>query len=111
MEVFMNIRRFLAGGLVAIAFAPLSMDAMPGESGRARSPTAELFVFGLQGASGSTIGPDGALYVTEGAVGRISRVDLSTGAVTTFASGLPESIIGIGGAIDVAFIGTPRTRW
>jgi hypothetical protein len=59
----------------------------------------------LEGASGSTVGPDGALYVTEGAAGRISRVDPTTGNITTFASGLPTAIIGIGGAIDVAFIG------
>ncbi|MGH3119305.1 MAG: ScyD/ScyE family protein, partial [Gaiellales bacterium] len=56
-------------------------------------------------ASGSTVGPGGALYVTEGAAGRISRVDPRTGEITTFASGLPQSIVGIGGAIDVAFIG------
>ena len=68
-------------------------------------PTATRLVAGLEGASGSAIGPGGALYVTEGAAGRISRVDPRTGAVTTFASGLPKSIIGLGGAIDVAFIG------
>jgi hypothetical protein len=67
--------------------------------------TAQL-VTGLAGASGSSIGPGGALYVTEGAAGRISRVDPKTGQVTTFASGLPPSIVGIGGAIDVAFIGS-----
>lgn len=61
-------------------------------------------VEGLAGASGSTVGPDGALYVTEGAVGRISRIDPQTGAMTTFAEGLPPSRIGIGGAVDVAFI-------
>ena len=53
---------------------------------------------------GSTIGPDGALYVTEGAAGRISRVDPQTGEKTTFASGLPRAIISIGGSIGVAFI-------
>ena len=70
------------------------------------SPTAALLVTGLQGATGSTVGPDGALYVTEGAAGRISRVDPQTGELTTFASGLPKAIpaVGIGGAIDVAFI-------
>jgi sugar lactone lactonase YvrE len=68
-------------------------------------PNAELLVEGLEGATGSTIGPDGALYVTEGAVGRISRVNPRTGHRTTFASGLPPSIGDIGGAIDVAFIG------
>jgi hypothetical protein len=66
---------------------------------------AQQLVTGLEGASGSTIGPGGALFVTEGAAGRISRVNPRTGNVTTFASGLPPSIIGIGGVIDVAFIG------
>jgi hypothetical protein len=76
-------------------------------------PTATRLVTGLdtglESAKGSTVGPDGALYVTEGAAGRISRVDPQTGEVTTFASGLPSAIISIGGAIiggaiDVAFI-------
>lgn len=65
-----------------------------------QGPNAALLVTGLEGASGSTIGPGRALYVTEGAAGRISRVDPKTGDVTTFASGLPTSIVGIGGAID-----------
>jgi hypothetical protein len=60
---------------------------------------------GLEGGSGSTVGPGGALYVTESAAGRISRVDPETGDITTFASGLPKSIVGIGGTTDVAFIG------
>src|SRR5213078_1862995 len=89
----------LAVGLVASSAAPPS-----------GGPTATLLVTGLaEGAKGSTIGPDGALYVTEGAAGRISRVDPLTGDKTTFASGLPPAIISIGGssiggAIDVAFI-------
>ena len=69
------------------------------------APVATRLAAGLEGASGSTIGPGRALYVTEGAAGRISRVDTHTGEITTFASGLPKSIIGIGGVIDVAFIG------
>ena len=57
--------------------------------------------------SGSTIGPDGALYVTDGQGGRVLRVDTRSGAVTTFAAGFPliNTPPGIGGAIDVAFIG------
>jgi hypothetical protein len=66
---------------------------------------AELLVSGLEGASGSTVGPGGDLYVTEGAAGRVSRVDPRTGRRTTFASGLPKSIVGIGGAMDIAFKG------
>jgi sugar lactone lactonase YvrE len=69
--------------------------------------TATRLVTGLQGSIGSTVGPDGALYVTESAVGRITRVDPRTGATTTFASGLPRTIpaVGLGGAMDVAFLG------
>lgn len=65
-------------------------------------------VSGLAGGSGSTIGPGGALYVPEPAAGKISRVDPRTGAVTTFATGLPKRIpaVGVGGAMDIEFIGT-----
>jgi len=61
---------------------------------------------GLQGASGSTIGPDGALYVTEGAVGEVTRVDRKTGGTSMFAGNLPPLIpnIGYGGPVDVAFL-------
>lgn len=66
---------------------------------------AQQLVTGLQGGSGSTIGPGGALFVTESFAGRISRIDPKTGAVTTFASGLPLPVIEIGGLMDVTFIG------
>jgi hypothetical protein len=60
----------------------------------------------LASAQGSTVGPGGALYVTEPASGEISRIDPRTGAVTTFASGLPTDLLGPGsGVVDVAFIG------
>ena len=71
----------------------------------AAPPTSTLLLSGLKGGSGSTVGPGGALYVTESAAGRISRVDPRTGKITTFVSGLPKSIVGIGGTTDVAFIG------
>jgi hypothetical protein len=105
-------QRFGIAGALAV-WASLTLHAAPaaslgdeaGNGASVRETTAVMIASGLQGASGSTVGPDGALYVTEGAVGRITRVDPKTGAVTTFASGLPRSIVGIGGAIDVAFIG------
>lgn len=78
------------------------------EAGKSLQGThAALLATGLDGAIGSTIGPDGALYVAQGTVGTISRVDPRTGAITTFASGLPKQLtgIGLGGAMDVAFIG------
>jgi hypothetical protein len=63
-----------------------------------------LLASGLEGAMGSTIGPDGALYVTEGATGKVSRVDPQSGEMTAFASGLPRAVMPIGGAVDVAFM-------
>jgi hypothetical protein len=73
------------------------------------APTASLLVDGLAGSTGagSAVGPGGVLFVTEAVAGRIVRVDPRTGTVTTFASGLPAGNpgIGIGGVMDVAFIG------
>jgi hypothetical protein len=72
------------------------------------APTAVLLTSDLEeGSEGSAIGPSGALYVAEGVPGRISRVDLKSGVVTTFASGLPPSLFGVGGGgvVDVAFRG------
>jgi len=101
-----RIGRFLIGSSLLMALAALVTPSAEGAAAPSVTPTATLLVTGLQGATGSTVGPDGALYVTEGAAGRISRVDPQTGELTTFASGLPKAIpaVGIGGAIDVAFI-------
>jgi hypothetical protein len=57
--------------------------------------------------TGSTVGPDGALYVTDSTNGRIQRIDPRRGTVTTYADGLPLQIAGAigGGAADVAFHG------
>jgi sugar lactone lactonase YvrE len=84
-------------------FVPSAATAAP----RHGHATAHRLVAGLQGGSGSTIGPDRALYVTESAAGRITRVDPRTGATTTYASGLPTLIpeVGFGGPVDVAFLG------
>lgn len=62
---------------------------------------------GLLGSVGSTVGPDGALYVPESAIGRITRIDPTTGAKSTFAEGLPAKLpwAPLGGALDVAFHG------
>jgi hypothetical protein len=90
----------LFAALIAVS-VPSAAIAAP-HSGNA---TASRLVTGLQGGLGSTIGPDGALYVTETAAGRITRVDPQTGATTTYADGLPKSIIGVGGAMDIAFLG------
>lgn len=67
-------------------------------------PAIEIVVEGLQGARGSTVGPDGALYVTESAVRAVTRVDLATGETSPLVTGLPEPMAPPGGAVDVAFL-------
>ena len=92
----------LAAALIAMITPSAATAGRPSQT-----PTATLLVSGLEGTQGSTVGPDGALYVTENLEGRIWRVDPETGQVTTFASGLPAGLFGIGngGVVDVAFIG------
>lgn len=99
----MNAKRILIGLVVCLAIVLGSFNIVSAEI-TLTSP-ATLLTSGLEGASGSTVGPDGALYVPEGAAGRITRVDPQTGEKTTFAEGLPKAIFPIGGVVDVAFIG------
>jgi hypothetical protein len=57
---------------------------------------------------GSTIGPDGALYVTDGVAGAVLRIDRRSGRVAGYATGLPSKAfpgVDIGGPVDVAFAG------
>jgi hypothetical protein len=95
--------------LLLIAAGILAVVPVMGRSDPCRcdAPNATLLASGLQGPIGSTVGPDGALYVAEGVAGRISRIDPITGHMTTFASGLPKRLPGftIGGPIDVSFMG------
>ena len=89
--------------IAAVAFAASTTSAA---DVRSRSPVVTtLATLGSGSASGSTIGPDGALYVTDPNAGSVERVDRRTGAVTTLADGLPRAVIGVGGAMDVVFKG------
>ena len=101
---------------MAVVVIAVVTIAFPSAAAGKRPPHApavtELATFAAPGCtgtcgSGSTIGPDGALYVTDGQAGRVLRVDTRSGAVTTFATGFPlvNTPPGIGGAIDVAFVG------
>ena len=102
--MFATRRLWIVGAAVLIAMITLSMASAVRVSAATSQPT--QLVTGLAGGSGSAVGPGGALYVTEGLAGRVSRVDPKTGDTTTFATGLPKSIVGIGGAMDIAFIGS-----
>jgi hypothetical protein len=91
--------------LSAVALIALTLPGAARAAPPVTPPTSTQLVTGLAGGSGSTVGPDGALYVTEGFAGRVTRIDAETGERTTYASGLPPSLVGIGGAMDVAFLG------
>jgi hypothetical protein len=92
----------MAVAAVLVLLNPVAVDAAPAGSHHG----ARLLVTGLAGGAGSTVGPDGALYVTERLAGRISRVDRNSGAFTTYATGLPIPPGEPGGAMDIAFLGT-----
>ncbi|MEJ8844323.1 hypothetical protein WG954_18150 [Lacibacter sp. H375] len=66
-----------------------------------------LLVSGLMELQGSTVGPDGALYVTAPLAGSVWRINPKTGAKTLFTTGLPERnpdpFFQGAGVIDVAF--------
>src|SRR6478609_1975506 len=99
--------RVLAGAVaLAAMIVPLAANAAkPGAS-----PGAPQLLASLPGgaASGSAIGPGGALYVPQPATGEIWRIDPRSGAKTLYASGLPTRFAGLpfGGVMDVAFVGS-----
>ena len=108
----MSTKQALSAVAVAVGIAVCAAPSAAAAKGHPHAPVVEeLASFAAPGCtggcgSGSTIGPDGALYVTDGKAGRVLRVDPRSGAVTTFATGLPRSTPpGIGGAIDIAFVG------
>jgi hypothetical protein len=81
------------------------LDGARGHRSTVAPVSVTLLADGLQGTVGSAIGPDGALYVAEGALGEVTRIDPSTGDATMFADGLPLQVMPLGGAIDLAFVG------
>ena len=104
----LNMRRIglfiAAAGMAAAAVAP-TVSAHD-----QRGPVVtHLAEFGSDDfVTGSTIGPDGALYVTDGSVGEVLRIDRRDGRVSTYATGLPPKAFqgqDIGGPVDVAFMG------
>ena len=78
--------------LVAVVVSVIagSIAAVPAGAHLRKAPAPAMAVTlladGLQGSVGATIGPDGALYVTEGVLGQITRIDTSTGIATMAAS-------------------------
>ncbi len=98
--------RFNRQVMLAAAILGLAIPSTAATATAAGPTTGRLLASGLQGTIGGAIGPDRALYVAEGQLGTITRIDPRTGQATTFASGLPPAVLPIGGATDVAFIGS-----
>lgn len=93
----------VTGALLPAVVAPAAAFAGGDHhGGDPDGPVAELLTTGLEGPIGSTIGPDGALYVAARAAGEIVRVDTETGETSTYASGLPTTEPG--GPFDVTFV-------
>lgn len=95
---------------IAAAGVTASSAARAGGAHHQRGPVVtHLTEFGSDDfVTGSTIGPDGALYVTDGSAGEVLRINRRDGRVSTYASGLPPKAFqgqDIGGPVDVAFMG------
>jgi len=110
----MTTRRTLLAGVaiaaltVSTLLAPAAANATTRTGGQGpggNGPVVSMIASGMQGTIGSTIGPDGALYVAEGKAGQITRIDVRTGEKSVYATGLPITLLPLGGAIDIAFVG------
>ena len=105
MDVVRRIGLFIAVAVLAAAVAAPTVSAHD-----RRGPViTRLAEFGSDDfVIGSTIGPDGALYVTDGVAGAVLRIDRGSGQVSPYAGGLPPKAfpgVDIGGPVDVAFAG------
>jgi hypothetical protein len=91
MSVLRRIGLFIAAvGLVAAVAAP----AVNAHDRRGPVVT-RLAEFGRDDfVIGSTIGPGGALYVTDGVAGAVLRIDRRSGRVSPYADGLPSKASG-----------------
>jgi len=100
--------------VISLTIALVVPGAQASGTGKPGEPTVTELASFVDGAcaddicgSGSTVGPDGYLYVTDSTRGRIQRIDPRRGTVSTYADGLPPQIPGVigGGVADIAFLG------
>jgi hypothetical protein len=105
MTVVRRIGLFIAAAGLAAAVAAPTVSAHD----RSDPVVTRLAEFGSDDfVTGSTIGPDRALYVLDGVEGSVLRIDRRSGQVTPYADGLPPKAFpgfDIGGPVDVAFAG------
>jgi hypothetical protein len=102
----MHLKKHLT--FVAVLLAAVVWLAAASASAGAAPSAPHLLYGGLAAGSGSTVGPDGALYANDPINGTIVRVDPTTGSASTYADCLPRRLVpafGFSGGMDVAFIG------
>ena len=86
MTVVLRLGLFIAVAALAAAVAAPPVSAHD----RRGAVVTRLAEFGSDDfVIGSTIGPDGALYVTDGVAGAVLRIDRRSGEVSPYAGGLP----------------------
>ena len=96
----------IVAACASAAVLALSTGVAPAQAScHHHSHGARVLATGLGGTLGSTVGPDGAIYVTDGIAGTVTRVDPRSGHTRLFTSGLPTRIAPVGGAMDIAFLG------
>jgi sugar lactone lactonase YvrE len=89
------------GDLLVATLAEGKLERVVGDETR-------TIIKGLAVPAGLAAGPEGSVYVTEAAAGRLSRVDLATGMRTTLAEGLkgPKGLaVGPDGRVFVLEVG------
>jgi len=103
----MSRKLIIAFGAVLLTSVAVPITTASAHTATRRDPVVRVLnnsaLDGL--GSGSTIGPDGALYVTNGTAGTLVRIDVRTGRARVVGRGLPKKVIEIGGPMDVSFIG------
>src|SRR5262245_24213974 len=103
----MNRKKVVIGLALSLAILLISSQSFAGIKHK-KQITVTTIASGLSTfLLGSTVGPDGALYVPDGQEGMIWRVEPEIGDVSLFASGLPKAVLrgDQGGPGDVAFVG------
>ncbi|TCC57669.1 ScyD/ScyE family protein [Kribbella pittospori] len=104
----MSATRRIALSIAAFVLAAGVIAPTASAHDRRGPSVTRLATFGSGGfVTGSTIGPDGAVYVTDGDAGSVKRINRRNGHVTTYATGLPRKALpdAIGGPVDIAFVG------
>jgi hypothetical protein len=94
--------------LPALALALFAATTAGAASAPAAPSVTPGWFTGLGAGSGSTVGPDGDLYVVDPIAGSIVRVDPATRQSSTYADCLPRRAVpffGFSGGMDVAFVG------